>query len=81
MKIKLNALAALQGMTRFHAAKRFGLPACGLAVVIWFGLFMVIGGAGFQMWQTEAGGGALSGAFSYAVMSALILVSVQQQEK
>ena len=41
---------------------------------------MVIGGAGFQMWQTEAGGVALSGAFSYAVMSALVMIIVQQKE-
>ncbi len=26
----------------------------GLGVVVWFGLFATLGGAGFQMWQTPA---------------------------
>lgn len=65
---------------QFRHASRAAVAACGLAMIVWFGLFMVGGGAGFQMWQTEAGGGALRAAFSYAAISGLVLLIIQQRE-
>lgn len=59
---------------RFQASLRFGLLGCGLSIVVWFGLFMVIGGAFFQMWQTAAGAASYSGSFQYFSASALILL-------
>lgn len=64
----------------FHQSKEMAVVACGLAIAVWFGMFMVGGSAGLQMWQTEAGAGAVNGAFTYAAMSALILLIVQQPE-
>lgn len=47
----------------FTASKQYALLGCGVAVALWLGLFMAIGGAYFQMWQTELGINSLEGAF------------------
>ena len=60
----------------FHAAKRAGAWAAGLAILTWFGLFMTFGGAFFQMWQNEVGDGSLRGAFYFATASVLTMLFV-----
>ena len=65
----------------FQQAKCWGLLGCGLAVLIWFGLFGVIGGAWFQMWQTELGSQSLNGAFQFAVSAALVLIFVNMPDQ
>jgi predicted small integral membrane protein len=60
----------------FHAAKSAGSWAAGLALLTWFGLFFVLGGAFFQMWQTEIGSGSLRDAFAFATVSALTMLFV-----
>ena len=62
--------------TTFHAAKRYGVLAAGMALITWFGLFMTFGAAFFQMWQTEIGGGSMEGAFMYASISVLTILYV-----
>lgn len=47
----------------FDSSKKFALLGAGVGMLVWFGLFHVIGGAFFQMWQTEAGDSSLRGAF------------------
>jgi predicted small integral membrane protein len=64
----------------FQRAKLFGLLACCMTMFVWFGLFKVIGEAYFQMWQTDLGGAAASGAFHYGAMGALIAIFVQQPD-
>lgn len=61
---------------QFHAAKSAGLWATGLALLLWFGLFMAFGGAFFQMWQTEIGSGSLADAFHFATISTLTMLFV-----
>lgn len=61
---------------QFNAAKSGGLWAAGLALLTWFGLFGVFGGAFFQMWQTEAGDSSLRGAFFFALASAITMMFV-----
>ncbi len=61
---------------QFHAAKSAGLWAAGLGLLTWFGLFMVFGGAFFQMWQNEIGDGSLRGAFYFAAISAITMLFV-----
>ncbi|NIP18614.1 MAG: DUF2165 family protein [Xanthomonadales bacterium] len=56
----------------FDRAKRVTLIGVGLTLLVWFGLFHVIGGAVFQQWQTEAGDGSLTGAFWYCAMPMLV---------
>jgi predicted small integral membrane protein len=65
---------------QFQFAKRWSIAGCGLAVLIWFGLFGVIGGAWFQMWQTDLGSSSLNGAFQYAVSAGLVMVFVNMQD-
>lgn len=64
----------------FNAAKTFGILGCGVAVITWFGLFMVIGGAYFQMWQTAIGTGSWSGSFYVAGASALVMIFLNMED-
>ncbi len=64
----------------FNAAKTFGILGCGVAVVTWFGLFMVIGGAYFQMWQTEIGTGSWSGSFYAMGASAMVMIFLNMKD-
>jgi len=64
----------------FNAAKTFGVLGCGVAVITWFGLFMVIGGAYFQMWQTAIGTGSWSGSFYVAGASALVMIFLNMED-
>ena len=64
----------------FNNAKTFAILGAGMAVVIWFGLFSTLGGAYFQMWQTELGSVALQGAFQYAVLNGIVLIFVNMTD-
>lgn len=64
----------------FHAAKGTARLGAGLAVIIWFGFFGVIGGAGYQMWQSEIGAGSLTDAFKFSVWGLLVLLYLGQRE-
>jgi predicted small integral membrane protein len=61
---------------QFHAAKRNGVLAAGVALLVWFGFFMTFGAAFFQMWQTEIGAGSMEGAFMYSMASAITMMFV-----
>jgi len=60
----------------FHLAKHAGVIAAGLALLVWFGLFMTFGAALFQMWQTQVGTGSMEGAFMYAMASVVAMLFV-----
>jgi predicted small integral membrane protein len=64
----------------FLAAKSWGLLGCGIGLVVWMGLFGVVGGAYFQMWQTPAGSASLGGAFQYQAMCAFVLLFVNMPD-
>lgn len=51
----------------FQASKTLVFAACGIAIVVWFGIFSAIGGAYFQMWQTAAGTGPLMNASVFSI--------------
>jgi len=58
----------------FQAAKRFVNLGFGVGLLVWFGLFQALGGALFQQWQTEIGGGSLEDAGIFlAAIGALLL--------
>ncbi|MEP5937256.1 MAG: DUF2165 family protein [Erythrobacter sp.] len=61
---------------QFHDAKRNGVIAAGLALLVWFGFFMTFGAAFFQMWQTPVGAGSMEGAFMYAMASVVTMLFV-----
>ena len=64
----------------YHAAKTYALVGAGLGLFVWFGLFSVVGGAYFQMWQTGAGGASLTGAFQYLGMNAFVLIFINMRD-
>lgn len=65
----------------FNAAKTWALTGLGLGVVVWFGLFTTLGGAGFQMWQTQLGSASLAGAFQYTLQLGLVLLFVNMYDQ
>lgn len=64
----------------FNAAKKFAIIGCGLALIVWFGIFQVLDGALFQMWQGETGIASFEGAFMYHAASALVLLFLNQPD-
>lgn len=64
----------------FNARKSWALLGCGLGLVVWLGFFSVIGGAYFQMWQTQAGALSLQGAFQYLAICAFVLLFVNSAD-
>ncbi len=64
----------------FRAAKTTAKLGLGAAVLVWFGLFCVFGGAAYGMWQTEVGGQSYNGAWQLCTFSLLLLVYLTQEE-
>lgn len=64
----------------FEAAKGTAKLGAGLAVIVWFGFFGVLGGAGYQMWQSEIGAGSLADSFKFSVWALLVLLYLGQHE-
>ena len=65
----------------FNGAKTYAIAACGVGILIWFGLFSAIGGAYFQMWQTEAGSGALANATWISIQLGIVWLLVNQKDE
>lgn len=64
----------------FDASKHYALLGAGMAVLVWFGIFSAVGGAYFQMWQTEAGSVALEGAFWYSVQNGIAFLIIRASD-
>lgn len=64
----------------FDAAKRLALVGTGVGMLVWMGLFGVVGGAVFQMWQTPAGAASLEGAFQFFGSMALVALFIALPE-
>lgn len=62
----------------FQAAKKFVNLGFGVGLLVWFGFFQVLGGALFQQWQTEIGGGSLddAGIFLTAIGALILFVNL-----
>jgi len=58
----------------FNAAKSYAIAGCGVAIIVWFGLFSSIAGTYFQMWQTEAGLNALREASVFSIQMGVVLL-------
>ena len=58
----------------FNAAKSYALAGCGIAILVWFGLFSALAGTYFQMWQTDAGLNALRDASMFSIQHGVILL-------
>jgi len=66
--------------SNFHTAKKYVTAAAGVALFVWFGLFSAIGGAYLQMWQTEAGTGALQGSFWYLASIGIVALFINMHD-
>jgi len=64
----------------FNGAKTYAIAGCGVGILVWFGLFSALGGAYFQMWQTEAGSGALGNATWFSIQLAVIWLLISQKD-
>jgi predicted small integral membrane protein len=64
----------------FNGAKTYAIAGCGVGILVWFGLFSAIAGAYFQIWQTEAGGGALGNASFFSVQLGVIWLLIAQKD-
>jgi len=64
----------------FAESKKWAQIGSGVGVLVWFGLFGVIGAAFFQMWQTPVGTGSMNGAFQYFVSCAITLMFLNQKD-
>lgn len=62
------------GAAEFRAASWQAKLGCGLAVLVWWGLFHAIGGAGYQMWQSPQGDGPFTGSWIYGGISMMVLI-------
>lgn len=72
--------AAGKPAEQFNQSKKLAIAGCSMALIVWFGGFTVIGGALFQMWQTELGQASLMDAHKYLVGSGLILLFVNMKD-
>jgi predicted small integral membrane protein len=64
----------------FATSKKWALIGCATGVLVWFGLFGVVGAAFFQMWQTAVGTGSMDGAFQLFVSCTLTLLVINQPD-
>jgi predicted small integral membrane protein len=60
----------------FNAAKKYALLGCSTGIIVWLGLFLVFGGALFQMWQTQIGAGSLANSFQFFMACGLVFIIV-----
>ncbi len=65
----------------FHAAKDYALAGCGVAMILLFGGFVVIGESWFEMWRSDILRDlSLQSAFRYGAMITLIALFVGSRE-
>ena len=64
----------------FAAAKRYAVIGAGIAVLVWFLLFQVLGGTLILMGQSEGARPALEGAFRFAAYSFFTLIYLSLPE-
>lgn len=64
----------------FNAAKTYAIAGCGVAILVWFGLFSAIAGPYFQMWQTEAGLNALRDSSLFSIQHGVVLLILAMKD-
>jgi len=72
--------ARRKDLETFMASKKWAQIGCATGVLVWFGLFGVVGSAFFQMWQTAVGTGSMNGAFQLFVSCTLTLLVISQPD-
>jgi len=65
----------------FNSAKTYAMAACGVAILLWFGVFSAVGGAYFQMWQTTAGETPLMHASTFSIQYGVFFLIFALKDK
>lgn len=60
-------------------AMRLARTGIGCALLNWWGLFQVVAGAGYQMWQIEAGRDPFYSSMLFGAMYMLVLIVLNQR--
>ncbi len=58
----------------FADATRPAVAACAVGMLVWFGLFIVIGEGYFMLWQSQAGAGPIAGAMRYGAVCGFFML-------
>lgn len=77
--VKMAGAAARPG-AEFNASKTLAILGCGAALLVWFGIFTVIGGGAFQMWQTDLGRTSLADAHHFLTPSGILLLFLAMRD-
>ena len=64
----------------FQNAKTLAIAGGAIGVFVWYGFFIVLGEAYFNMWQTEIGLGSVGGAFRYGTVCAVLMFFVSMRD-
>lgn len=64
----------------FQQAKSLAIAGGIVGALVWYGFFIVIGEAYFNMWQTEIGLGSVGGAFRYGTVCAVLMFVVAMRD-
>lgn len=67
-------------VNKFHSAGKFVSAGLALGVVLWFGIFLAIGGEWFLMWQSPKWNGQVT-AFPLSIIFLLFLVVQQRHDR
>ncbi len=64
----------------FEQAKAFALLGCLLSIGVWFGLFVVLAGTFYQMWQTPLGRGSFNDSYTMVMFAAVLFLVIRSRE-
>jgi predicted small integral membrane protein len=66
--------------TEFQNAKMLAIAGGAIGMFVWYGFFIVLGEAYFNMWQTEIGLGSVNGAFRYGTVCAVLMFFISMRD-
>lgn len=65
----------------FQDAKKWAIVGCAVQMLLFFGVFMYLGGQFFSGWRTEIGQGSIQGAFQLGGSIALVVLFVDRTDR
>lgn len=74
----VRALGA--GAEDFRSAASLAILAGLVGMLLWYGVFIVLGEGYFHMWQHEVGLGSVEGAFRYGTVSAVLAAFIASRD-